>query len=225
MSPKIELLNIDCLEYMKGVPDKYFELAIVDPPYGIKRSGQGVRNCKNPNHNRRLHIDKGWDKKIPDKKYFDELFRVSKDQIIWGGNYYTAYLPASMGWVFWDKGQDLSMSDGELAFTSFERALRRIIINRGVLVQDGVTHPTQKPVKLYKWLLHNYANPGDKILDTHGGSMSIAIACHQMGFDLTLCEIDKDYYDAGVKRFKEQTMQQSLFNQGGKDERSVATGA
>lgn len=204
----IELLNIDCKEYMASLPDNAFNLAICDPPYGINmgksNSGAGWITRK----------DKEWDKEIPDSEYFKELFRVSKNQIIWGGNYFTHELPPSMGWIFWDKGQrDFSLADGELAFTSFDRALRVFSYSRGKANQDYFKkHPTKKPIDLYKWLLKNYAKPNDKILDTHGGSMSIAIACHQMGFDLTLCEIDKDYYDSGVKRYNEAKKQQRLFD-------------
>lgn len=204
----IELLNIDCMEYMASLPDNAFDLAICDPPYGINmgksNSGTGWITRE----------DKEWDKEIPDSEYFKELFRVSKNQIIWGGNYFTHELPPSMGWIFWDKGQrDFSLADGELAFTSFDRALRVFTYSRGKANQDYFkSHPTKKPIDLYKWLLKNYAKPNDKILDTHGGSMSIAIACHQMGFDLTLCEIDKDYYDSGVKRYNEAKKQQRLFD-------------
>lgn len=197
---------IDNMEFMATVPDKYYELAIVDPPYGIDRGETfGGKNWKD-------YEKKDWDKLPPPGEYFTELKRVSKNRIVWGANYYPIHLDASMGWIFWDKGQDLTMSDGELAFSSFDKALRRVVINRCFNGEfGGLLHPTQKPVKLYRWLLKNYAKEGDKILDTHGGSMSSAIACHQMGFDLTLCELDKDYYEAGVKRFREQTMQQSLF--------------
>ena len=204
--PRIELLNVDCMEYMATVPDKYFDLAIVDPPYGIDRGETfGGKNWK-------IYEKKDWDKIPPSGEYFKELKRVSVNQIIWGANYYPFHLDSSMGWIFWDKGQDLTMSDGELAYSSFNKALRRVVLNRCKIGENGgLLHPTQKPVALYRWLLHNYAKEGQKILDTHGGSMSSAIACHQMGFDLTLCELDKDYYEAGVKRFKEQTLQQSLF--------------
>ena len=239
--PNIELLNCDCMEYMATLPDKAFDLAIVDPPYGINRSGQTETFTKNPKHKRKHFENKGWDFSTPELEYFNELFRVSKEQIIWGANYFTQYLPASMGWIFWDKGQDLSMSDGELAYTSFDRALRRVKINRGqLMVEGGTIHPTQKPVKLYKWILENYAtckkckNAGfywteithpthdnsrkiecdcggtKKILDTHLGSGSSAIAAHKMGFDFVGCELDFDYHAAAVKRFKEQTAQLSL---------------
>ena len=205
-------LNLgDCMEAMAAMPDNAYDLAVVDPPYGIGRDFQTSTICKNPKHNRKSFIKKGWDSETPNREYFDELFRVSQNQIVWGANYFTEYLPKSMGWIFWDKGQDLSMSDGELAFTSFNKALRRKKINRCELTKEGTIHPTQKPVALYKWILKNYAKPGDKIIDTHGGSMSIAIACHDMGFDLDLWEIDPDYYRDGVKRFEQHKRQTSMF--------------
>jgi site-specific DNA-methyltransferase (adenine-specific) len=195
---------------MARYPDKWFDLAIVDPPYGI---GMG-----------KTHTGKGWvvrenkewDKESPDKDYFLELKRISKNQIIWGANYFTEFLSASMGWIFWDKGQrNFSLADGELAYTSFNQALRVFEMSRGKMQgEQGKEirfHPTQKPVKLYDWLLHNYAKPGQRILDTHGGSMSSAIACHYFGCDLVLCELDKDYFDAGCNRFKLATAQVSLF--------------
>ena len=202
----IELLNVNCMEYMKTVPDKHFELAIVDPPYGINRGETfGGKNWKE-------YKKKDWDKCAPDDAYFTQIFRVSKNQIVWGANYYPFAFNPSMGWIFWDKGQDLTMSDGELAFTSFDRALRRIEINRCFNGEfGGLLHPTQKPVRLYKWLLKNYAKEGDKILDTHLGSGSIAIACHDYKFELTGCEIDKDYFDAAVKRLQNHVAQTVLF--------------
>ena len=206
----IQLLNIDCMEYMATLPDKAFDLAIVDPPYGIGCDGQKESTSKHGG--RREKVFKGWDNEIPTQQYWSELFRVSKNQIVWGANYFTEYLPPSMGWIFWDKGQRICNSDGELAFTSFNKALRVYEVNRVHITQHGDTkHPTQKPVKLYKWLLKNYATGGGKILDTHGGSMSIAIACHDLGFDLTLCELDKDYYDTGVKRYENHKKQLSIF--------------
>jgi len=209
---KAELHNADCMELMAQYPDNYFELAIVDPPYGIKRDGQVETFTKNPKHKRKLFVGKGWDSKTPDIDYFYQLERVTKNRIIWGANYYPQYLKSSMGWVFWDKGQDLSMSDGELAYTSFQKALRRIVINRGQLMLEGGTiHPTQKPVKLYEWLLTNYAKQGDKILDTHLGSMSSVIACHNLGFEIVGSELDADYFEAGVERVKKAMSQQRLF--------------
>lgn len=205
----IELLHIDCMEYMKTLKDKEFDLAIVDPPYGIGFDGQKVSTSKHGG--RKAHEFKGWDDNCPDQQYFDELFRVSKNQIIWGANYMTKYLPASMGWIFWDKGQRICNSDGELAFSSFNRALRCVIKNRVELLLEGTIHPTQKPIYLYRWLLTNYAEKGQRILDTHLGSGSSAIAAHRMDFDFVGCEIDKDYYDAAVKRYNNAIKQQKLF--------------
>jgi site-specific DNA-methyltransferase (adenine-specific) len=156
---------------------------------------------------------------MPSKEYFTELFRVSKNQIIWGANYFCKYLPSSMGWIFWDKGQRICNSDGELAYSSFKKALRVYELNRCEIQKfGGAIHPTQKPVKLYEWLLINYAKEGDKILDTHGGSMSIALAVHNvnsknnMNLDLNLCELDTDYFDAGVKRYNNHIKQKTIFD-------------
>ena len=206
MSAKIELINGDCMEGIKDYPDKYFELCIVDPPYGIGKDGQR-EYLKNPGHNRKHYEFKGWDIH-PTEYYFIELFRTSKNQIIFGANYFVNQLFPSMGWVFWDKGQrNLGNSDGELVFTSFQKALRVKTINRKQIDLDGSIHPTQKPVALYKWLLKNYAKEGDKILDTHLGSGSIAIACYDMKYDLTGYEIDKDYFEAMTKRFENHKKQ------------------
>ena len=207
-----ELHNNDCMKLMKQYSDKYFDLAIVDPPYGIKRDGQIETFTKNPKHKRKHFENKGWDNVPPSKEYFYELKRVSKNQIIWGANYFVEHLTSSKGWIFWDKGQDLSMSDGELAYTSFQRPLRRIIINRGQLtVEGGTIHPTQKPIKLYEWLLTHYAKEGDKILDTHLGSGSHAIACNNLGFNLVASELDNDYFEASVERIKREGSQERLF--------------
>ena len=197
------------MDLMARYEDNYFDLAIVDPPYGIKIQQSGGT----PKHlGFKDYEKKQWDDEIPKKEYFDELFRVSKNQIIWGANYFVEYLTkGTMGWVFWDKGQDLTMSDGELAYTSFNKALRRKTINRCEIKKDGAIHPTQKPVKLYEWLLMNYAKEADKILDTHLGSGSIAIACHNLGYDLIACELDADYYNAAMKRINEHKQQTRLF--------------
>ena len=204
------ITNEDNMQLMARYEDNHFDLAIVDPPYGIKRDGQEETFTKNRKHKRKHHKQKQWDTAKPNQNYFDELKRVSKNQIIWGANYFVKYLnEGTMGWVFWFKGQnDLTMSDGEIAYTSFQRATRQININRGFIAKNGGSiHPTQKPVKLYEWLLMNYAKHGDKILDTHLGSGSIAIACHNLGYDLTACELDKEYYEASLKRLKQHTAQ------------------
>jgi site-specific DNA-methyltransferase (adenine-specific) len=201
-----EVFNLDCMEGMKDYPDKYFDLALVDPPYGIDRGKKfGGTNWK-------IYEKKDWDNSIPDKKYFAELQRVSVNQIIWGANYFTSHLPASMGWIFWDKGQDLTMSDGELAYTSFNKALRRIVLNRCHIRElGGLLHPTQKPVRLYDWIYEKYLPKGGKVIDTHLGSGSNRIAADKAGnIDFTGFELDKDYYEAQEKRFSEYKAQLKL---------------
>jgi site-specific DNA-methyltransferase (adenine-specific) len=203
----LDLRRADCMDMMAEFPDGYFDLAIVDPPYGInaakKYTGRGwvVRETKN------------WDKEGPTADYFDELYRISQNQIIWGANYYPMHLPKSMGWIFWDKGQrSFSLADGELAFSSFNRALRVFEFARGKMLSESERfHPTQKPVVLYQWLLANYAKPGQRILDTHLGSGSHAIACYYAGMHLTACEIDEDYFKAASERIERETAQTVLF--------------
>lgn len=193
---------------MGRYPDKYFDLAIVDPPYGISMDGGNV-GYKGKND----FVKKNWDKCIPDAQYFIELFRVSKDQIIFGGNYFP--LPPTRCFLVWDKGEGFynrTYAECELAWTSFDKntcKLKHDPLAKGDY--KGKIHPTQKPVALYKWLLEKYANPGYKILDTHLGSGSIAIACHDYGFDLTACELDKDYYEAAMQRIKNHTDQLKIF--------------
>jgi site-specific DNA-methyltransferase (adenine-specific) len=208
----IRLYNQDCLDAMREMRDNEFDLAIVDPPYGIKRSGQKESICKNPKHNRKYFEDKGWDTHRPSKEYFDHLFRVSKNQIIWGANYYPEYLSSSKGWIVWDKGQKgLTMSDCELAFSSFSCPTRIYVCNRCELAIEGTIHPTQKPIKLYLWLMQKYAQPGDKILDTHLGSGSSALAAHDLGFDFVGYELDTEYYEAAQERLRQHQRQLSLF--------------
>jgi len=202
------------MEGMKKYPDNYFDVAIVDPPYGLGIDGQKESICKNPKHNRKAHNFKSWDNAIPKQEYFDELERISKNQIVWGANYFVSHLKhGTKGWVIWDKGQRIvRMSDCELAYSSFNKPTRIITFNRGLIAQKGGSiHPTQKPVKLYEWILHNYTQEGDKILDTHLGSGSIAIACHYMNRNLVGYEIDKEYYNNAVKRFNQQTRQITIF--------------
>lgn len=210
--PFSEVYLEDCTEALKRFEDNYFDVAIVDPPYGIGRSGQTETFTKNPKHKRKHFADKGWDTETPASDYWNELFRVSKNQIVWGANYFTEYLPASMGWIFWDKGQDLSMSDGELAYTSFNRALRRVKINRGqLMVEGGTIHPTQKPIKLYDWIIQNYCAEANLILDTHVGSGSSRIASAKAGKQFIGFEIDPEYYEKQEKRFKDFVSQLRLF--------------
>lgn len=207
----IEITNEDNMQLMARYPDKYFDLAIVDPPYGIGIDGQ-KESIKKGVQIRKKHDFKNWDNSIPSEEYFNELKRVSKHQIIWGGNYFTEYLQPTKAWIFWYKGQkDLTMSDGEMAWTSTKEVTRMFDLHRTHLWQEKPQHPTQKPVKLYKWILDKYAKPNNKILDTHLGSGSIAIACHDYGFDLTACELDKDYFDAAMKRISQHQAQTKLF--------------
>tara|TARA_R110002020_G_scaffold163378_1_gene349409 strand:- start:124 stop:753 length:630 start_codon:yes stop_codon:yes gene_type:complete len=209
----MKITNEDNMELMARYEDNYFDLAIVDPPYAINRAGQEETFTKNRKHKRKHHKQKQWDNAIPNKDYFNELERVSKNQIIWGANYFVKHLTkGTMGWVVWFKGQiGLTMSDCELAYSSFQRATRVVNINRVDLLKQNTIHPTEKPIRLYQWLLDNYAEKGDKILDTHLGSGSIAIACHNLGYDLTACELDKEYYDAAIKRIEQHKAQQRLF--------------
>lgn len=201
--------NIDCMKGMAEYPDNYFDLAIVDPPYGIGASEMTMGSGKNKKYIK----GKKWDTETPNNLYFNELFRVSKNQIIWGGNYFL--LPLTKSWIFWDKGinGDCDFADGELAWTSFNKVLRIAQIRyKGFLGADKIRiHPTQKPVALYKWLLDKYAKQGDKILDTHLGSGSSRIAAYEYGFDFTAFELDKDYFEAQEKRFNNHKLQLKLF--------------
>ena len=213
ITENIELLNCDCMEYMRTLPDNAFDLAICDPPYGIGIAGQKKCVCKNSKHNRKYHENMGWDELPPPESYFRELERVSRNQIIWGGNYFVPYLKnGTKGWICWFKGQTgLTMSDCELAYSSFNCPTRVVKINRCALAKQGTIHPTEKPIQLYGWLLNNYAKDGDKILDTHFGSCSIGIACHNLGFSLTACEINETYFKKAVERLKQHVRQQKLF--------------
>ena len=207
INDKISIYNCDCMELLKQTPDNYYSLALVDPPYGIGAAKEKPHNG---------WVDWGvkqWDNESPKAEYFTELKRVSKNQIIWGANHFISKMPYdSSCWLIWDKGQrDFSLADGEMAWTSFSKAMRIKTYSRAKALQEGKIHPTQKPVALYKWLLKNYAKQGDKILDTHFGSLSIGIACHDMGFELTACELDKDYYEAGKKRLINHQKQLNIF--------------
>jgi site-specific DNA-methyltransferase (adenine-specific) len=215
----INMIHADCMEYMAGCADGEFELAIVDPPYGIGEDGS--RNASR----RKLAIAKdykpfsGNDRSAPPVEYFNELRRVSKNQIIWGANHFISRVPFdSPCWVVWDKVTGNSdFADSELAWTSFDTAVRNFRFQWSGMLQGDMKnkesriHPTQKPVALYKWLLSRYAKPGDKILDTHGGSGSICIACHDLGYDLTWMELDADYYKAAVARYQLHAAQGALF--------------
>jgi site-specific DNA-methyltransferase (adenine-specific) len=220
---RVRLINGDCMDFMRGLPDKCYELALADPPYGVDMSQELFKRGQSCAANGyKQHADKDWDKNTPDKKFFNEIFRVSVNQIIWGANYMTSFLSEQSGWAVWNKVQrGFSFGDGELAWTSFGGAVKIFDYARGN--ESGFApklpkhekpfaniHPTQKPVALYRWLLHNYAKEGDRILDTHGGSMSSVVACHEKGFAITCCELDADYYAAGLARVKAAMQQQTL---------------
>ena len=204
------ITNEDNMELMARYEDNYFDLAIVDPPYGI---GAGSKKFINGSSKtiKNYFRENDWDVP-PTKQYFQELIRVSKNQIIWGGNYFVEHLKNFRCFIFWDKTiHGNSYADGELAWTSFDKVARYYRKNIAQVTKEGRMHPTQKPVTLYEFLLMNYAKEGDKILDTHLGSGSIAIACHNLGYDLTACELDKDYYNAAIKRIEQHKAQQRLF--------------
>jgi len=200
VTDKIQITNEDNMALMSRYEDDYFDLAIVDPPYGIGISKNPVRQ---------QHNKKQWDNAIPKEEYFNELIRVSRNQIIWGGNYFD--LPPTQGFFIWDKKQphDFSLAMCEYAWSSIQKPAKMWSLS--VLKERGKIHPTQKPVELYEWLLINNAKENNKILDTHLGSGSIALACYNLGFELTACELDKEYYDASIKRIKNHISQQRLF--------------
>jgi len=203
----IELLNMDCMEYMKGCEDNAFDLAIVDPPYGITSwSSTGNQSIKED----QIQKLKNWDN-LPNQEYFAELFRVSKSAIVWGGNHFLDYLGKATTMIVWDKkNRDCHFSDAEIAWSNIPKGNVRIF-DKYTVANGNKIHPTQKPVILYEWLLNKFAKPTDRILDTHLGSGSSAIAAHYFGCDFVGMEIDKDYYDAAVKRFNAETAQLDIF--------------
>jgi site-specific DNA-methyltransferase (adenine-specific) len=234
VTDKITITNEDNMLLMARYPDNYFDLAIVDPPYGIDITNSGWVKS-----NEKIKTNNDWDNSIPNKEYFDELFRVSKNQIIWGGNYFLDYLSNTRCFIIWDKqiGECTSFASSELAWTSFDKSTKTIYEHPAKHGKNKI-HPTQKPVSLYKWLLEKYAKCSEcggsgevasntidcdvqtckkcrgnepKILDTHLGSGSIAIACHDYGFELTACELDKEYFDKAIQRIKNHVSQQKLF--------------
>jgi site-specific DNA-methyltransferase (adenine-specific) len=212
-SDKIQITNEDNMQLMARYPDNYFDLAIVDPPYGINLANMNMGLGNSPKASKaknRKWKAKDWDNSIPNDNYFIELKRISKNQIIWGGNYFN--LGICNKFIIWDKEvpEGLSFSDCEYAWTSFNGA-NKIFRYSAYLNKSEKFHPTQKPPQLYKWLLDKYAKKGDKILDTHLGSGSIAIACHDYGFELTACELDTEYYEAAKKRFLNHSAQTKLF--------------
>jgi site-specific DNA-methyltransferase (adenine-specific) len=225
----LTITNEDCMDMMARYPDRHFDLAVVDPPYGIGADSAAAKKRHGYVGSRiipsRVWELKNWDI-APPQRYFDELFRVSSNQIIWGGNYFMDKIKRNSScWIAWDKQcpDGLKFADAELAWTSFKTRTRLfsyawIGFSQGILGastsknKEHRIHPTQKPVKLYKWLLGNYAKPGQRILDTHMGSGSIAIACHDLGFDLTACELDADYFNAAMERIEAHRKQGTLFD-------------
>ena len=207
----IKLLNTDCMEYMKGLEDNAFDLAIVDPPYGMEnKKGQATSRIKKYGQLASVNDNK------PEKEYFKQLFRVSKNQIIWGYNHLSDLLPSCREFIFWYKNNPVpTYSDGELAWSSFQKTAKCFHHPYFGAINADVSrvHPTQKPIKLYEWLLSNYTKEGDRILDTHLGSGSSAIAAHYGGFDFVGCELDEDYYKAACKRFDNETAQIDIFQQ------------
>jgi site-specific DNA-methyltransferase (adenine-specific) len=201
----INFFNCDNIEFMKTKPDNYYDLAIVDPPYGI---GDKFKGGKTGKMNFNEVVEKDWDK-VPSKEYWNELFRVSKNQIVWGGNYFD--LPPTRCFIVWDKkiSEDFTLAMAELAWTSFDKLAK--IIRLPTPKTGGKRHPTQKPIKLYRKVLSMYAEKGYKILDTHGGSFTNAIACDEEGYDLDICEIDSKYFKDGLNAFDVYKAQTKLF--------------
>ena len=199
------ITNEDNMELMARYEDNHFDLAIVDPPYGID-----ITNAGWVKSNDKIKTENNWDDAVPNAEYFTELKRVSKNQIIWGGNYFD--LPPTRCFLIWDKqiGECTSFASSELAWTSFDKSTKTFYEHPAKHGKDKI-HPTQKPIKLYEWQLMRYAEEGNKILDTHLGSGSIALACHNLGYDLTACELDKEYYDAAIKRIEQHKAQIRMF--------------
>ena len=207
---KNEVYLIDCMEFMKGVPDKYYELAIVDPPYGFRTEKTGILNFRKGKQEKEWNV-------APTAEYFDELKRVSRNQIVWGGNYFPElWVNGCRCFIYWHKGNPVpNFADGELAWTSFDRNAKQFDYRyygnlEGKSSAGDKFHPTQKPIALYLWLLNNYAKQGDKIFDSHVGSGSSRIACDKLGFYFEGCEIDKDYWEAQEKRYKNYKSQLTI---------------
>lgn len=215
MEDKTRVYNMDCMEALRETPDKFYDLAIVDPPYGINIGRHKTLGKRGKTYSTTKYKKSNWDTAIPDKEYFDQLFRVSKNQIIFGANYFTHFLPPSQGWFVYDKRmpENFTMAHAELAFTSFDRAIRMKFVKRSDMqntvsnnkeqaMANAKIHQCQKPVSLYDYILFTYAKPGDKLLDTHAGSQSSRISAYKGGFDMTLYEIDTDYFNDGCQRFE-----------------------
>lgn len=217
---KVNIYLGDCMDFMRDLPDNFYDLAIVDPPYGIGWDGESSMaensSVKWSSAKKTGYKKKQWDSERPSLEYFKEIGRVSKNQIIWGGNYFSDLLPPTGGWIVWEKGVpgDMTLSQAELAYNTSLNSVRIVkLLWAGFRkCEDAIRiHPTQKPVKLYEWLLTNYAKPGDRILDTHFGSGSHGVACNNLGFELDAVELDEDYYKASVERLKNEFAQVRLF--------------
>ena len=208
-----KIINADCMDILKQLPDKCIDLVLCDPPYGIGIDGQKECFCKNPKHNRKLHIKKEWDNNIPLKLVFDEIKRISKNMIIFGANYFNEYLEQGYkGWIIWDKGQrGLTMSDCEIIYSNFDYPTRIYTVNRANLIKDFTFHPTQKPLKLIQMILNDYSNENDLILDCFSGSGTTAIACHNLKRRFICIEKDYDYWKASVERLENAQAQLKLF--------------
>jgi len=213
---EINFYNVDNIEFMKTKPDNYYDLAVVDPPYGIDKDGGkiGGDNCGKAKN----YTKKDWDKTPPPKEYFDELFRVSKNQIVFGANHFISRMPFdSSCWIVWDKDNTGNFADCELAWASFDTAVRKFKWRWNGMLQQNMKnkqdriHPTEKPIQLYQWLFMNYGKDCNKVLDTHGGSFSIAMAADKEGVNIDICEIDKEYFDNGVSRYKKYKQQLTMF--------------
>jgi site-specific DNA-methyltransferase (adenine-specific) len=219
VTDKITITNEDNMELMARYPDNYFDLAIVDPPYGIGEDG-AKNHSRSKATKTTKYTPKNWDSSAPTAEYFKELIRVSKNVIIWGANHFIENIPNSnsSSWIVWDKQNgENDFADCELALTNHSTAVRKFEFRWAGMLQGDMKnketriHPTQKPAALYKWILDKYAKPNDKILDTHLGSGSIAIACHDYGFELTACELDAEYYDKAIERIKNHVSQLTMF--------------
>lgn len=209
---KNRIINADFRDVLKELPDKSVDLLLTDPPYAIDIVRQLVKKDPYQKHGYKSWELKEWDKERPTKKDFEEMIRVSKNQIIWGGNYFADLLPASQGWLVWNKGQrDFSLADGELAWTSYNKALRIFDYSRAQALKDGKIHPTQKPVALFEWILNLRTKENDLILDCYSGSGTTAVACHNLRRNFICIEKDSDYYKSSVERLETIQAQMRFF--------------
>lgn len=207
-----KIINADCLDILKQLPDKCVDLVLTDPPYGINIVQQILKKDPFKKHGYNAWEDKDWDRFIVNKEYFNEIIRVSKNQIIWGGNYFADLLPKSQCWFVWNKMQrNFSLADGELAWTSFDKALRIFDYSRGQALQDGKIHPTQKPLKLIEWCLLKGSKENDLVLDCFSGSGTTAVACHNLKRRFICIEKDPDYWRSSCERLEQAQRQQMLF--------------